>query len=488
MARWAQEHQLPYEDGHVQFPDARLEYDGRDGRRSVEDIEVVTPHYRGAHAAAKVRAGFTRYRAVGARLGGLRTTGRSGRGVDPRLAEELLSVTRADQVQAVAELGLHRASGRLSRDRHAALRRLCRSPVPASTLGSSAVRRSTTSSASLVAKKRATSYTAAHRRAHLYHVHSKPLYAAIGEPNNRNRKPVTLARAIERLMVLDTVLAERRLRWLGTEREKVEYFRTTTTLRLKELPHLAFGAGPEKTIRYFPDKLPIGITGDGRTHVFLYLVNRKTPVDFRAFLHRHSELLRALPEWELRLLVPRHLLEAAPLFEQAARDELGRPLRLDDVAELRWYFRQQDQVDHGGAPEDFRRFRRACRAFRAPRFHALYRLWKKNGDRPLHATVSPVLEDKIARRRGHVTSEVLAHLYAASLTPGWLGVSRRLRERRGDDRVGRSVPPPGAVGEAGERREAMGGSREGDVPQLLWVRQLRTGHSRGVLCRAWRVR
>jgi len=91
IARWAQEHQLPYEDGHVQFPDARIEYDTRDGRRAVEDIEVVTPHYRGAHAAAKVRAGFSRYRASGARLGGLRTTGRSGRGVDPRLAEELLS-------------------------------------------------------------------------------------------------------------------------------------------------------------------------------------------------------------------------------------------------------------------------------------------------------------------------------------------------------------------------------------------------------------
>jgi hypothetical protein len=73
------------------LPDARLEYEDRDGRRAVEDIEVVTPHYRGAHAAAKVRAGFSRYRAVGARLGGLRTTGSSGRGVNPRLAEELLS-------------------------------------------------------------------------------------------------------------------------------------------------------------------------------------------------------------------------------------------------------------------------------------------------------------------------------------------------------------------------------------------------------------
>ena len=28
VARWAQEHDLPYEDGHVQFPDARIEYRG----------------------------------------------------------------------------------------------------------------------------------------------------------------------------------------------------------------------------------------------------------------------------------------------------------------------------------------------------------------------------------------------------------------------------------------------------------------------------
>jgi len=91
IARWAREHQLPRNDGHLEFPDVRIEYDDRDGRRAVEDIEVVTPHYRGAHAAAKARAGFSQYRAVGARLGGVGGSGRSGRGIDPRLAEELLS-------------------------------------------------------------------------------------------------------------------------------------------------------------------------------------------------------------------------------------------------------------------------------------------------------------------------------------------------------------------------------------------------------------
>ena len=83
---WADEHQLPTVDGRVQFPDFRIEYERRDGRRDVEDVEVMTPHYRGAHAAAKGRAGFTRFRSGGGRVGGRS----GGRTADPRLAEEFL--------------------------------------------------------------------------------------------------------------------------------------------------------------------------------------------------------------------------------------------------------------------------------------------------------------------------------------------------------------------------------------------------------------
>ena len=90
IERWAHAHHLPMVDDHVQFPDVRIEYDERDGRRAVEDVEVTTEHYRGALAGAKARAGFTSYRAAGARLGGSRRTGRGGRGSDPRVAEEVL--------------------------------------------------------------------------------------------------------------------------------------------------------------------------------------------------------------------------------------------------------------------------------------------------------------------------------------------------------------------------------------------------------------
>jgi DNA-binding MarR family transcriptional regulator len=91
IAHWARTQQLPMDGDHVQFPDLRIEYEERDGRRVIENVEVTTPHYRGAHAAAKARSGFTRYRATGARLGGGSSSGRSGgRGFDPRLAEEIL--------------------------------------------------------------------------------------------------------------------------------------------------------------------------------------------------------------------------------------------------------------------------------------------------------------------------------------------------------------------------------------------------------------
>ena len=57
IADWAHEHYLPYRDGSVQFPDFRIEYE-LDGRDRYEDVEVVTGHYRGAHAAGRAATGF----------------------------------------------------------------------------------------------------------------------------------------------------------------------------------------------------------------------------------------------------------------------------------------------------------------------------------------------------------------------------------------------------------------------------------------------
>ena len=57
---------------------------------SKDDIKVVTPHYGGAHAAANVRTGFSRYRAVGARLGVYERRAAAAVALTHDFAEELL--------------------------------------------------------------------------------------------------------------------------------------------------------------------------------------------------------------------------------------------------------------------------------------------------------------------------------------------------------------------------------------------------------------
>jgi hypothetical protein len=87
IAAWAKEHDLPFDGNRVRFPDARIEFEDRDRQAQHRDIEVVTPHYRGARAAAVARSGFQSH---GGRLR-LQTSGRrGGRGLDPRLAEEMM--------------------------------------------------------------------------------------------------------------------------------------------------------------------------------------------------------------------------------------------------------------------------------------------------------------------------------------------------------------------------------------------------------------
>jgi len=90
----------------------------------------------------------------------------------------------------------------------------------------------------LLARRYATSRRCGHHKARLYHIHHKPLYRAIGEPNNRHRKPTTLPRAIERLMVLDAVLADRECTWLATEQDKLAYFTLTHRIPRPDLPSL----------------------------------------------------------------------------------------------------------------------------------------------------------------------------------------------------------------------------------------------------------
>jgi hypothetical protein len=266
----------------------------------------------------------------------------------------------------------------------------------------------------LLAKRFATATTfGAQQRARVFHVQHKPLYAAIGERDNRHRKPVPIGRAIERLIILDGVLADPALTWLGAEREKRRYFieRLGTKVEEQEYPRLVFGIPPKTTVRYFPDKLPIGVDAEGRRHVFLYLPTSETPMDFRLFLLRHAELFHALGQWTIRVLFPASQTFRAGAFAAAAHEQLAKPLGVSEVGELRWFFRQRKAASSTAADSDSTRFAAAAKAFRGPRFQALYRRWLEAGDPALWLSQSPAFLDALKRGDGRIECVVLQHSY-----------------------------------------------------------------------------
>ena len=140
----------------------------------------------------------------------------------------------------------------------------------------------------------------------IYHIQYKPWYRLLGEPDHRHRRPMSVGRAVERLMVLDGVLAEPDVAWLGLARDKVATFTTPPfCVPAAALPRTTIGG----VTRPFPDPFPIGLAPDGSC-LFLYLVTTPFPTAFRTFLTRHVGLLSALPSWRLRLLLPPALSDA----------------------------------------------------------------------------------------------------------------------------------------------------------------------------------
>jgi hypothetical protein len=250
-------------------------------------------------------------------------------------------------------------------------------------------------------------------RTRIFHVHYKPLYAAIGEPDNRNRRRVTADRAIERLMILDGVLADRSFTWLGCEREKRRYFKQHLADRLRddEYPRLVFGKRPNVTVRYFPDKLPIGYDRDHRRHVFMYLARSPSPMDFRVFILRHLELLNALGFWKVRVLFPRSLAGSMEAYRKAAHEFLTKPLTPAETEELIWFFRQPELSPLAVSGSDGARVQAARRAFRSPRFAAIRRHWITEGNRAVFLAASPVARDTLDRRRASVECLELPHAY-----------------------------------------------------------------------------
>ena len=254
-------------------------------------------------------------------------------------------------------------------------------------------------------------YDCRHNRARIYHLNQRALYGAIGEPDSRLRKPVTLNHAIQRLMVLDAIVEDPDLIWLGAVEEKAAHLTALTRIEPADLPHVKLGQGDTRTHRYFPDRLPIGIHLAGRG-VVVYVVTDPWLDDFRVFLERHAALLRALPAWTLRIVVPPQFPGLGRRAKQVVWNQLLTPLKPATIDELRWYFEQARTSPAPSRSDSMdERFYKAREAFSAPRFKALYKVWKHDGEAALAEVGSHHIDDAVKAGAGQVETLELGHRY-----------------------------------------------------------------------------
>lgn len=210
-------------------------------------------------------------------------------------------------------------------------------------------------------------------------------------------------------------------------------------LRDEEYPHISFGAGRGKVIRCFPDKLPIGVDKEdtGRV-VFLYLVTRRIPIDFRQFLIRHQTLFLNLHTWTVRLLVPRRFRKAVALYKAALREELWTPLDPSVSKALETYFRERrERGGHLAEPGD-RFIARELKRQGMAKIAALYRAWRREGDVVLWRSSSTSLRDD----RMHGCSSCEVQDLNAQYLQLTKAVDRELWAKRGAKRKSRQVGPP----------------------------------------------
>jgi hypothetical protein len=268
--------------------------------------------------------------------------------------------------------------------------------------------------ARLTAQRFATGHACWRRGGTFYHIHHKGLYRAIGEPDHRHRRRVTIPRAVERLMLLDVVLDQAEVTWLATTREKLQYFVMEHQCGLIDLPSVMCGEGSRQTARYFIEKLPIGRGTRDQEVVFVYLVTDPRIESFRRFLASHRRLFQRLQCWTLQLVFPWFLASNQARFERAATVLFALPLRPVVVDEFRWFCEQRRVLEQTrtALPAALQgRYARARRAFGEPRFSDAYHQWLEHGDASLQALLASVLWEAWQRGDVRVMTRVQPHRY-----------------------------------------------------------------------------
>jgi hypothetical protein len=282
----------------------------------------------------------------------------------------------------------------------------------------------------LIDRKHATRDVAI-RHAHVYHVSAKPLYVALGQPDNRHRRRRSPFGIKSKLMALDYVLDHGHGRLLATEHERVEYFLGRGVER-DRLPHLTYRPAKQGpcTDRYFVEKFPLSIhdTPQGAIVSLTYVDAGESAVDgFDTFLRRYAALIEALLDVTLVYVADtdRNFAAARRCFE-AWRQTLPSPAGIStdakSVAAMLRHFCMRQRVDANqlatSSVPQLREFREERPRFATPETERLYGVWKEGGEAAVRA-VFDEHANTMPLRVAALTTVRLEHDYSFLGTVGY---------------------------------------------------------------------
>jgi len=231
---------------------------------------------------------------------------------------------------------------------------------------------------------------------HLYRLHYKPIYAAIGEEDNRNRREHQPATVRVRIMALDFVQQHPECQFLATEQDKLRYFFDTRKIEANLLPARAFSVRGVFLTRHFVDGFPLFLSGGESPAIsFSYIDDGQfSMAAFRSYLRQYHRLFQALGPVGLAFVTAdQHRFDAAGkalrrfcdrLAESAGPTVDSNRLLAHFPHRLLWELRDTKELNK----IQMDRLADDLHTFDGPRYTRLFDLWQQDGDDGVRAELA----------------------------------------------------------------------------------------------------
>lgn len=258
----------------------------------------------------------------------------------------------------------------------------------------------------------------------IYHLSAKPIYDALGEKDNRNRRERQPSTIKNKIMGLDFVLEHPDYQYLATEREKLDYFVGTLKFAAEDLPTRWYESprGRGSTAKHFVDKYPMFLSsalgGAAPVVHFCYVDEGAQTTDgFATYLDQYGRLLAALSDFRVIYVAePSILFESVrQVFEkfssrQGLQGNSASPVtrRLLDYFEARRDHEARDYSRFDTAR--LIRYREQKKQFAGEQYDAFYRHFETGGKTTVLAMLEPGIDPKGAAIE-KLSTYVLGHDY-----------------------------------------------------------------------------